>query len=117
MCSLTARMVYIQHADQTSMENSVTRQLIDDIGGRNRHYTATKNISRVLSKLNGKSNQVYHLKFLSGFWTVPTTGRHYEYPSSKGQCQIYNSFRERKIAKVSRWSVSVQGSIHAIHRL
>ena len=44
------------------------------VDGEKRHYTAIKNISRLLSRLNGKTKRVYHFNIncLNGFPQLPT---------------------------------------------
>ena len=51
------------------------------VDGEKRHYTAIKSISRLLSKLNGKTRRAYHycMNCLNGFWTASARDKHYEY--------------------------------------
>ena len=60
------------------------------VNGEKRHYTAIKNISRLLSKLNGKTQHAYHycMNCLNGFWTGSTRDKHYEYCSSNGHVKV-----------------------------
>ena len=50
------------------------------VDGEKRHYTAIKNISMLLSKLNGKTKHVYHycMNCLNGFRTESARDKHYE---------------------------------------
>ena len=60
------------------------------VNSEERHYTAIKNISRLLSKLNGKTKLAYHycINFLNGFRTESSRDKHYEYCSSNGQVKV-----------------------------
>ena len=52
------------------------------VDGENRHYTAIKNISRLLKSLNAKNHQgTYHycINCLNGFRTESARDKHYEY--------------------------------------
>ena len=69
-------------------KKQVNLLMIED-GGK-RHYTAIKNISRLLSKLNGKTQHAYHycMNCLNGFSTASAKDRHYEYCSSNGHGKV-----------------------------
>ena len=60
------------------------------VDGENRHYTAIKNISRFLSKLNGKSSHAYSfcMNHLNGFWTVSSRDKQEEDCSNNGYIQV-----------------------------
>ena len=60
------------------------------VDGENRHYTAIKNMSRLLSKSNGKTQHVYHscMNCLNDFWTGSARDKHYEYCSSSGHFKV-----------------------------
>ena len=62
--------------------------MIED-GGK-RHYTAIKNISRLLSKLNGRTRRAYHycINCLNGFRRGSVRDKHYEYCSSNGHVRV-----------------------------
>ena len=81
-------------------EKQVNLLMIEDRGKR--HYTAIKSISRLLSKLNGRTRLAYHycINCLNGFRTVSARDKHYDYCSRNGHVR-------RKIVKISRWTVSV----------
>ena len=81
------------HAVRRSEHNmeckkQVNLLMIED-GGK-RHYTAIKNISRLLSKLNGKTKRAYHfcINCLNGFRTASARDKHYEYCSSNGHVKV-----------------------------
>ena len=69
--------------------------------GEKRHYTAIKNISRLLSKLNGKTRLAHHycVNCLNGFWTASARDKHYEYCSSNGHARVNMPTEEEKWLK------------------
>ena len=60
------------------------------VDGEKRHYTTIKSISRLLSKLNGKTRRAYHfcMNCLNGFRTESARDKHYEYCSSNGHVKV-----------------------------
>ena len=60
------------------------------VDGEERHYTAIKNISRLLSKVNGKTKCAYHYckNCLNDFCTESARDKHYEYCSSNGHVKV-----------------------------
>ena len=60
------------------------------VDGEERHYTAIKNMSRLLSKLNGKTKRTYHycMNCLSCFRTESARDKHDEYCSSNGHVKV-----------------------------
>ena len=60
------------------------------VDGEERHYTAIKNISRFLSKLNGKTKCAYHYckNCLNGFRRESARDKRYEYCSSNGHVKV-----------------------------
>ena len=71
------------------------------VDGEKRHYTAIKNISRLLSKLNGKTQHTYHycMNCLNGFRTESVRDKHYEYCSSNGHIKVKMSTEKEKWLK------------------
>ena len=71
------------------------------VDGEKRHYTAIKNISRHLSKLNGKTKRVYHycMNCLTGFRTESARDKHYEYCSSNGHVKVKMPTKKEKWLK------------------
>ena len=71
------------------------------VDGEKRHYTAIKNISRLLSKLNGKTQHTYHycMNCLNGFRTESVRDKHYEYCSSSGHIKVKMSTEKEKWLK------------------
>ena len=80
-------------------KNQVNLLMIVD--GEKRHYTAIKNISRLLSKLNGKTQHTYHycMNCLNGFRTESVRDKHYEYCSSNGHIKVKMSTEKEKWLK------------------
>ena len=60
------------------------------VDGEKRHYTTIKNISRLLSKLNGKTQHAYHycMNCLNGFRKASARGKHYGYCSSNSHVEV-----------------------------
>ena len=60
------------------------------VDGEKRHYIAIKNISRLLSKLNGKTKRAYHycMNCLNGFRTGSARDKHYEYCNSNSHVKV-----------------------------
>jgi len=68
------------------------------VDGENRHYTAVKNLSRLLKSLNATHKGVYHfcLNCLNAFRTEVARDKHYEYCSSHGDVKIKMPNEENK---------------------
>ena len=60
------------------------------VDGEERHYMAIKNLSRVLSTLNGKTQHAYRycMNCLNGFRTGSARDKHYEYCSSNSHVKV-----------------------------
>ena len=71
------------------------------VDGENRHYTAIKGISRLVSKLNEKTRCALHfcMNCLSGFRTDSARDKYYEYCSSNGHVKVNMSTEQRKWLK------------------
>ena len=65
-------------------------RLIVEVDGEERYYTTIKNISRLLSRLNGKTKRAFHycMNCLNGFRTGSARYKHYEYWSSSGHVKV-----------------------------
>ena len=83
----------------TSRKKQVNLLIIED--GENRHYTAIKNILRLLSKLNRKTKHAYHycINCLNGFQKGSARGKHYEYCSSNGHIKVKMPYKKGKWLK------------------
>ena len=93
--------IYTVRRSEHNMEckKQVNLLMIED-GGK-RHYTAIKNISRLLSKLNGRTRRAYHfcMNCLNGFQTASARDKHYEYWSSNGHVKVTMPTEEEKWLK------------------
>ena len=71
------------------------------VHGEKRHYTAIKNISRLLLKLNGKTQHVYHycMNCLNSFRTSSARNKHYGYCSSNGHVKVKMSSEKKNWLK------------------
>ena len=71
------------------------------VDGKEWHYTAIKNISRLLSKLNGKTKCVYHycMNCLNGFCSGSAGDKHYQYCSSNGHVKVNITTEKEKWLK------------------
>ena len=60
------------------------------VDGEKKHYSAIKGISRLLSKLNGKTRRAYHycINCLNGFRTSSARDKHYDYCSDNGHVKV-----------------------------
>ena len=78
------------------------------VDGENRHYTAIKNKSRLLSKLNGKSSHRYGfcINHLNCFWTPSSRDKQEQDCINNGHIKVKVPSDKKKVAKISRWSVS-----------
>ena len=72
--------IYTVRRSELNGKNSKQVNLLMIVDGENRHYSAIRNICRLLSKLNGKSSFTYHfcMNCLNGFWTMSARDKHYE---------------------------------------
>ena len=77
---------------RSELDRNCSKQvnLLMTVDGENRHYTAIKNIHRLLSKLYGKNNHAYHfcMNYLNDFRTASARDKHYQYCSSNGPIKV-----------------------------
>ena len=80
-------------------KKQVNLLMIED--GEKRHYTTIKNISRLLSKLNGKIRRAYHfcMNCLNDFRTASARNKNYGYCSSNGHVKVNMPTEEEKWLK------------------
>ena len=82
----------IYTARRSELNGKCSKQvtLLMVVDGEDRHYTAIKNISRLLSKLNGKTQHAYHYctNCLNGFRTGSARDKHYEHCSNNGHVKV-----------------------------
>ena len=71
------------------------------VDGDKRHYTAIKNISRLLSRLNGKTKRAHYycMNCLNGFQTASARDKQYKYCSSNGHVKVNIPAEEEKWLK------------------
>ena len=79
------------------------------VDGEKKHYTAIKNISRLLSKLNGKTQHAYYYwtNCLNGFRTESARDKHYEYCSSNGHVTVNMPNEKEKLLKFAQYQFKV----------
>ena len=60
------------------------------VDGEKRHFTTIKSISRLLSKLSGKTRRAYYfcMNCLNCFWKASARDKHYEYCGSNGHIEV-----------------------------
>ena len=85
---------YTAYKLERNRKCSKQANLLMIVDGGNRHYTAIKNISRLLISLNATHKGAYHfcINFLNGFATASARDMHYEHSSSNGHVKVKMSF-------------------------
>ena len=75
--------------------------LLMTVDGKKRHYTTIKSMSRLLSKLNGKTQHTYHycMNCLTGFRKGSARDKYYEYCSSNGHVKVNMPTEKEKLLK------------------
>ena len=93
--------IYTDHSSGRNIKCKKQVNLLMILDGEKRHYTTIKNISRLLSKLNEKTQHAYHycMNCLDGFRTGSARDKHYEYCSSHGQVKVNMPTEEEKWLK------------------
>ena len=82
--------IYTARRSERNVKCKKQVNLLMIVDGEKRHYTAINNISKLLSKLNGKTRRAYHfcMNCLNGFRTESARDKHYECYSSKGHVKV-----------------------------
>ena len=82
--------IYTARRSERNVKYKKKVNLLMIVDGEKRHYTAIKNISKLLSKLNGKTRCAYHfcMNCLNGFRTSSARDKHYEYCSCSGHVKV-----------------------------
>ena len=82
--------IYTARRSERNVKCKKQVNLLMIVDGEKRHYTTIKFISRLLSKLNGKTRRAYHfcMNCLNGFRTESARDKHYECYSSKGHVKV-----------------------------
>ena len=94
--------VYIARRSDYNSKRSKQVNLLMIVDGENRHYTAIKNLSRLLSSSNCKTYKgAYHycVNCLNGFSTESARDKHYAYCSSNGEVRVKMPSEEDKWLK------------------
>ena len=78
--------IYTARRSERNVKCKKQVNLLMIVDGEKRHYTTIKSISRLLSKLNGKTRRAYHfcMNCLNGFRKASARDKHYEYCISNG---------------------------------
>ena len=100
MCFLTTRKIRISRSGRNrKCKKQVNLLMIVD--GGEKYYTAIKNISRHLSKLNRKIQHAYHycMNCLNGFRTESARDKRCEYCSSNGHVKVNMPTQKEKWLK------------------
>ena len=85
------KSIYIARRSGFNGKRSKQVNLLVIIDGKNRHYTAVKSLSRLLSSENSKGRKgAYHfcVNCLNGFRTESARDKHYVYCSSNGEVNV-----------------------------
>ena len=82
--------IYTARRSERNVKCKKQVNLLMIVDGEKRHYTTIKFISRLLSKLNGKTRRAYHfgMNCFNGFRTASARDKHYEYCSSNGHVKV-----------------------------
>ena len=93
--------IYTARRSERNVKCKKQVNLLMIVDGEKRYYTAIKDISRLLSKLNGKTRRTYHfcMNCLNGFRTESARDKHYEYCSSNGHVKVKMSTEKEKWLK------------------
>ena len=84
------KSIYTAHRSGRNVKCKKQVKLLMIVDGGERHYSAIKNISRLLSKLNGETQHGYRycMNCLNGFWTGSARDKHYGYFSINGHANV-----------------------------
>merc|ERR1711911_63802 len=84
------KSINIARRSDFNCKRSKQVNLLMIVEGENRHYTAVKNLSRLLKSLNAKHKGAYHfcLNCLNGFRTESARDKHYKYCSNHGEVNV-----------------------------
>ena len=93
--------IYTARRSERNVKCKKQVNLLMIVDGEKRHYTTIKFISRLLSKLNGKTRRAYHfgMNCFNGFRTASARDKHYEYCSSNGYVKVYVPTEKEKWLK------------------
>ena len=82
--------IYTARRSERNVKSKKQVNLLMIVDGEKKHYSAIKGISRLLSKLNGKTRRAYHycINCLNGFRTSSARDKHYDYCSDNGHVKV-----------------------------
>ena len=82
--------IYTARRSERNVKSKKQVNLLMIVDGEKKHYSAIKGISRLLSKLNGKTRRAYHycINSLNGFRTSSARDKHYDYCSDNGHVKV-----------------------------
>ena len=82
--------IYTARRSQRNVKCKKQFNLLIIVDGEKSHYITIKSISRLLSKLNGKTKRAYHfcMNCLNRFRTLSARDKHYDYCSSNGHVKV-----------------------------
>ena len=112
--------IYTTRRSERNVKSKKQVNLLMIVDSEKRYYTAIKDISRLLSKLNGKTRCAYHfcMNCLNGFRTESARDKHYEYCSSNGHVKVKMSTEKEKWLKFHDGQCQFSyASIYAVCRL
>ena len=85
------KSIYIaRRSEFNNKRSSKQANLLMIVDGENRHYTAVKSLSKLLSSMNAKHKGAYHfcVNCLNAFRTESARDKHYVYCSSHGEVNV-----------------------------
>ena len=93
--------IYTAHRSERNVKCKKQVNLLMIVDGEKRHYTTTKNISRLLSKLKGQTRRAYHLcmNCLNGYRKASARDKHYEYCSGNDYVKVNMPTGKKKWSK------------------
>ena len=93
--------IYTVRRSERNVKCKKQVNLLMIVDGEKRHYTKIRSISRLLSRLNGKTKRVYHycMNCLNDFQAASARDKHYEYSSSNGHVKVNMPAEEEKWLK------------------
>ena len=93
--------IYTARRSENNVKSKKQVSLLMIVDCEKRHYTAIKNMSRLLSRLNGKTRSAYHycINCFNGLWTESARDKYYEYCSSNGHVKVTKPTEKKKKLK------------------
>ena len=100
--------IYAARRSEHNVKCKKQVNLLMIVDAKKRHYATIKNISRLLSKLNGKIKRAYHycINCFNGFRTASARDKHMSIAVAMVTLRLL-CLLQKKIVKISRWTVSI----------